>query len=181
MKQSFVFSGSGGQGIMSAGITLAGTAIAMGKHSTFLPEYGPEQRGGSAKCTVIISDGDIISPLPKMCDTFIAMNDQAYAKFIGNVKPGGTVIINSSRVTGALRDDVKNVCVPVDDVALQLGNVRVANTVLTGVLIGATAIVSKEAALKSIEEKFRAKSEQLLALNVAALEKGIALGQGAEL
>ena len=74
MKKSFVFSGSGGQGIMSAGIMLAQTAIDSDKHSTYLPEYGPEQRGGSAKCTVIISDDNIVSPLTKMCDTLIYVN-----------------------------------------------------------------------------------------------------------
>lgn len=178
MKQAFVFSGSGGQGIMSAGITLAHTAIDMGKHSTFLPEYGPEQRGGSAKCTVIISDGDIISPLPKKCDTLIAMNEQAYGKFIDDVKEGGTVVVNSSRVKETERQDVKTISVPVDDVALELGNVKVANTVLIGVLIGATGIVSKEAVITSLEEKFKEKSPKIMELNLAAIEKGIALGKG---
>ncbi len=179
MKQAFVFSGSGGQGIMSAGITLAHTAIDMGKHSTFLPEYGPEQRGGSAKCTVIISDGDIISPLPKKCDTLIAMNEQAYSKFIDDVKEGGTVVVNSSRVKQTERQDVKTISVPVDDVALELGNVKVANTVLIGVLIGATGIVSKEAVTASLEEKFKEKSPKIMELNIAALEKGITLGKSA--
>ena len=75
MKTSFVFSGSGGQGIMSAGITLAHTAIDMGKHATFLPEYGPEQRGGSAKCTVVVDDDPIVSPLPRVCDNLILLNE----------------------------------------------------------------------------------------------------------
>lgn len=179
MKQSFVFSGSGGQGIMSAGITIAHTAIDMEKHSTFLPEYGPEQRGGSAKCTVIISDGEIVSPLPKKCDNLIAMNEQAYGKFIDDVKEGGTVVINSSRIKNIDRQDVKNICVPVDDVALELGNMKVANTVIIGVLIGATGIVSKEAAIASLAEKFKEKSPQIMELNIAALEKGIALGEAA--
>ncbi len=179
MKQAFVFSGSGGQGIMSAGITLAHTAIDMGKHSTFLPEYGPEQRGGSAKCTVIISDADIISPLPKKCDTLIAMNEQAYAKFIDDVKEGGTVVVNSSRIKEASKEGVKIISVPVDDVALELGNVKVANTVLIGVLIGATGIVDKETVIASLEEKFKEKSPKIMELNLAAIEKGIALGKGA--
>ena len=179
MKQSFVFSGSGGQGIMSAGFTLAHTAIDMGKHSTFLPEYGPEQRGGSAKCTVIISDGDIVSPLPKKCDTLIAMNEQAYSKFVDDVKEGGTVVVNSSRITEIERQDVKTISVPVDDVALELGNEKVANTVIIGALIGATGIVSKDAVIASLEEKFKEKSPKIMELNIAALEKGIALGKGA--
>ncbi|MBQ3136706.1 MAG: 2-oxoacid:acceptor oxidoreductase family protein [Clostridia bacterium] len=179
MKQSFVFSGSGGQGIMSAGITLAHTAIDMGKHSTFLPEYGPEQRGGSAKCTVIISDGEIISPLPKKCDILVAMNEQAYSKFIDDVKAGGTVVVNSSRVKDTDRQDVKTISVPVDDVALELGNVKVANTVLIGVLIGATEIISREAVIASLGEKFKEKSPKIMELNVAALEKGIEFGSKA--
>ena len=68
-KTEIRMTGSGGQGVMSAGIMIAQTAVSAGKYATFLPEYGPEQRGGSAKCTVIISDGDIISPLPKKCVT----------------------------------------------------------------------------------------------------------------
>ncbi len=179
MKKSFVFSGSGGQGIMSAGITLAHTAIDMNKHSTFLPEYGPEQRGGSAKCTVIISDSEIVSPLPKKCDTLIAMNEQAYSKFIDDVKEGGTVVVNSSRVKEIERQDVKTISVPVDDVALELGNVKVANTVIIGVLIGATAIVDKETVIASLEEKFKEKSPKIMELNIAALEKGIELGSEA--
>ena len=179
MKQSFVFSGSGGQGIMSAGITLAQTAIDMQKHSTFLPEYGPEQRGGSAKCTVIISDTEIISPLPKKCDTLIAMNEQAYSKFVDDVKEGGTVVVNSSRVKEIERQDVKTISVPVDDVALELGNVKVANTVLIGALIGATGIVSKEVVIESLSKKFKEKSPKIMELNIAAIEKGIELGSKA--
>ena len=114
MKKSFVFSGSGGQGIMSAGMMLAHAAIDMEKHATFLPEYGPEQRGGSAKCTVIVSDGEIVSPLTKKCDNFVAMNEQAYNKFKDDVKEGGVMVLNSSRVTSAVeRTDVKVISVPV--------------------------------------------------------------------
>lgn len=178
MKKSFVFSGSGGQGIMSAGITLAHTAIDMNKHASFLPEYGPEQRGGSAKCTVVISDTEIISPLTKKCDTLVAMNEQAYKKFVSDVKEGGLLVVNSSRVTSEIgRDDVKVIKVPVDDIALGLGEVRVANTVIIGVLIGATGIVSKEKMIASLEEKFKAKKPEIMALNVAALEKGIEFGE----
>ncbi len=181
MKKSFVFSGSGGQGIMSAGITLAHTAIEMEKHSTFLPEYGPEQRGGSAKCTVIISDTEIVSPLTKKCDTLIAMNEQAYGKFSDSIKEGGLLIINSSRITDDVnRDDVRVVAVPVDDIALELGNVKVANTVLIGALIGATGILSKEAVVSSLEEKFKTKNPAIMALNIAALEKGIEAGLSAK-
>ncbi len=178
MKQSFVFSGSGGQGIMSAGIMLAHAAIDMGKHATFLPEYGPEQRGGSAKCTVIISDGEIVSPLTKKCDNLVALNEQAYNKFADTVKNGGNLIVNSSLVTSDVsRDDAKVIAVPVDDIALEVGSIKVANVVIIGVLIGATDIVSKDIFVQSLEEKFKEKKPEILEMNMKALEKGIAFGQ----
>ena len=109
---------------MSAGITLAHTAIDMGKHATFLPEYGPEQRGGSAKCTVVVNDTEIISPLMAKCDTLIVMNEQAYAKFGKNLKSGGVMIANTSRVTSEItRDDVTVVRVPADDLAVEFESV----------------------------------------------------------
>jgi 2-oxoglutarate ferredoxin oxidoreductase subunit gamma len=178
MKQSFVFSGSGGQGIMSAGIMLAHAGIDEAKHATYLPEYGPEQRGGSAKCTVIISDGEIISPLTKKCDNLICMNEQAYRKFADDLKPGGLLVLNSSRIKNEeIRDDVKVLSVPVDDIALELGNVKVANIVLIGALIGATDIVNKDVFVKSLEEKFKAKKPEILEMNMKDLEKGIELAK----
>ncbi len=178
MKQSFVFSGSGGQGIMSAGIMLAHAAIDESKHATYLPEYGPEQRGGSAKCTVIVSDGEIVSPLTKKCDNLICMNEQAYRKFVGDLKEGGLLVLNSSRIKGeVLRDDVRVLSVPVDDIALELGNEKVANIVIIGALIGATDIVSKDVFVQSLEAKFKEKKPIILELNVKALEKGIEFGK----
>ena len=178
MKNSFVFSGSGGQGIMSAGIMLAHAAIDMGKHATFLPEYGPEQRGGSAKCTVIISDDEIVSPLTKKCDNLVALNEQAYSKFSDSVKQGGNLIVNSSLVTSEISTDNANViAVPVDDIALEVGSIKVAIVVIIGVIIGATQIVSKEIFVKSLEEKFKEKKPEILDMNMKALEKGIAFGE----
>lgn len=178
MKNSFVFSGSGGQGIMSAGIMLAHTAIDMDKHATFLPEYGPEQRGGSAKCTVIISDGEIVSPLTKKCDNLVAMNEQAYNKFKDDIKAGGILVVNSSRVTAEIeRDDVKVISVPVDDIAVELGSIKCANIVIIGALIGATDVVSKDIFVASLEEKFKEKKPAILEMNLKALERGIAFGQ----
>lgn len=178
MKKSFVFSGSGGQGIMSAGIMLAHAAIDMQKHATFLPEYGPEQRGGSAKCTVIISDGEIVSPLTKKCDNLVAMNEQAYNKFSNDIKEGGILVVNSSRITNTIeRDDVKVIAVPVDDIALEVGSIKCANIVIIGALIGATDIVSKDIFVASLEDKFKEKKPEILEMNMKALERGIAFGQ----
>lgn len=178
MKKSFIFSGSGGQGIMSAGIMLAHTAIDMHKHSTYLPVYGPEQRGGSAKCTVVISDDEIVSPLPNKCDNLIVMNEQAYKKHEACLKEGGLLLINSSLVKEEhVRDDVKVIAANVDDIALKLGNIKASNIILIGILIGATDIVSKDVFVQSLEDKFRSKKPEILELNLKALEKGIEIGK----
>ena len=178
MKLSFVFSGSGGQGIMSAGITLAQAAIDMGKHATYLPEYGPEQRGGSAKCTVVISDEQIVSPLPKFCDNLIVMNEQAYAKYGEDVKPGGILLANACRIADAgERDDITVISAPVDDLALEVGNPKTANIILIGILIGATDIVSEDAFRLSLEEKFKEKKPEILEMNLNALAKGLEIGK----
>ncbi len=184
MKTSFVFSGSGGQGIMSAGITLAHTAIDMGKHATFLPEYGPEQRGGSAKCTVVVDDDPIVSPLPRVCDNLILLNEQAYKKFVWDVKEGGIMLLNANRITLPVeidgdpveRDDVRIISAPVDDIALELGSPKVANIVLLGILIGATGIVSRDTLAASLEDKFKDKKPGVLDMNMKAIDKGIEIG-----
>ncbi|MCR5040707.1 MAG: 2-oxoacid:acceptor oxidoreductase family protein [Clostridia bacterium] len=177
MKKSFVFSGSGGQGIMSAGITLANTAIEMGLHATYLPEYGPEQRGGSAKCTVVVDDGAVVSPLPKQCDTLICMNELAYAKFIGDLKPGGMLVANANRIANPYeRSDIKVIAVPVDDVALALGDPRTANIILLGILAGATGVISRMFLAEALKRKF-GKKLAVLEMNIKALDKGIELAE----
>ena len=179
MKTSFVFSGSGGQGIMSAGITLAHAAIDMGKYATYLPEYGPEQRGGSAKCTVVISNEPIISPLPKKCDNLIVLNEVAYRKFAEDVKEGGLVVANSGRIKDNLdRTDAKVIASPVEDIALSLGSEKCANIILLGILAGATGVVSRDILVESLEAKFASKKPGILEMNIKALDEGIRIGKG---
>ena len=99
MKNAIIFSGSGGQGIMSMGIMLAQSAVESGKHAVYLPSYGAEQRGGSAKCVVIIDDEEIVSPMTKYAGTFVALSDTGYNKFIDELEPGGLLIYDSALVT----------------------------------------------------------------------------------
>lgn len=179
MKKSLVVSGSGGQGVMSAGIMIAQTAVSAGKYATFLPEYGPEQRGGSAKCTVVVNDDEIISPLMAKCDTLITMNEQSYKKFAASLKSGGILIANTSRVLSEItREDITVVRVPADDIAVELGNIKCANIILIGALIGADAgIITEEAMVASLEAKFASKKKEVLELNKTALAKGIEYGK----
>lgn len=181
MKKSLVVSGSGGQGVMSAGIMIAQTAVSAGKYATFLPEYGPEQRGGSAKCTVVVNDEEIISPLMAKCDTLITMNEQSFKKFGASLKAGGILIANTSRVLSEItREDITVVKVPADDIAVELGSIKCANIILIGALIGAEAgIITEEAMLGSLEAKFGSKKKEVLELNKVALQKGIEYGKKA--
>lgn len=178
MKKSLIFSGSGGQGVVSAGTMTAKAAVESGKYATFLPEYGPEQRGGSAKCTVVISDEEIISPLSKKCDILVCMNEQSFSKFSPQLKQGGIMVINSNRVISKVkRDDVTVISLPADDIAAQIGSPRAANIVIIGALIGASNVVSEDEFLDSIAKKFANKPAQVMQLNAAALKKGVEIGK----
>lgn len=180
MKTTIVVSGSGGQGVMSIGIMLAQTMVSDGKEATFLPEYGPEQRGGSAKCTVVTDDKPIISPLAKKSDIFIAMNEQGYKKFIGDLKSGGILVYNSSRVTSEIkREDIKAIPVPADDICTELGNMKCANIVMIGALTANCDIITKDGFADHIKEKFASKPE-LLEIDLKALEQGVSYGKRVE-
>ena len=169
MKNAIIFSGSGGQGIMSMGIMLAQSAVESGKHAVYLPSYGAEQRGGSAKCVVIIDDEEIVSPMTKYAGTFVALSDTGYNKFIDELEPGGLLIYDSALVTSRIeRDDITAVGIPAGDIALEVGSPKVAN-----VIIGLMGIVSQETFQQSLDLKFAKKSEEVRALNRKALQAGI--------
>lgn len=173
MKKSIVVSGSGGQGVMSAGITAAEAAVSMGKWATYLPEYGPEQRGGSAKCTVMVSEDEIISPLTKKCDYLLVLNEQAYKKFGSTLKPGGVLIANSNRLVSEVkRTDITVVLIPADDICTELGNSKAANIVMLGALAAVSDVISKDALRENLAVKFASKKPEILELNYVALDRG---------
>lgn len=175
MRNVVLICGSGGQGVMSLGIMVAQNAVENGKHATFLPVYGPEQRGGAARCTVIIDDDEIISPLPRRCDCLVALNEVGYKKFIGELAPGGAVVLNTSMVKCEVeRQDVKKVCIAADETAAAIGSVKAANIVMAGALIGATGIMDKEGFLASLEKKFGSKKPEIMEVNRKALDAGLA-------
>lgn len=181
MKFTLIISGSGGQGVMSIGITLGESAMEGGKHATFMPLYGPEQRGGSAKCTVIISDEEIISPLPGKSDGLIAMNDSSFKKFSKDLKPGGIMIVNENRIVSKnKRDDITLLPIPADNLAHELGSDKIANIILIGAMIGYSDMMDPEILMRSLEKKFRAKGDAIVELNRKALYKGVELGRAAK-
>jgi 2-oxoglutarate ferredoxin oxidoreductase subunit gamma len=172
MEKSLLIAGFGGQGIMLIGKMLGYAASDSGKETMFYPAYGAEMRGGTANCTVIISDEEIGSPMCDFFTTFIAMNEPSYHKFIEQVEKGGNVIINSSLVDSKVQNDaIKAYYVPANDIADRLGNSKVANIVMLGAYIAVSQAVEVDA-IKKIITKTLGKKPEMLELNMKAFDEG---------
>jgi len=173
MKQSEVtFAGFGGQGVMTIGQLLAYTGIAEGRQVTWVPSYGPEMRGGTANCTVVISDIRIGSPIITHPQAACVFNRPSLDKFGALVRPGGMLFINSTlidKISG--RSDIAEYLIPANDIALRVGNARVTNIVMLGAYIEASSIVKFETLLQMLNEKM-GKKAQFLDMNRIALEEG---------
>ena len=178
METNLCVAGFGGQGVMTLGKFLAdATCNSTDKNVTFFPSYGAEQRGGTANCFVVISDGMIGAPLGDVMDDLVVMNGPSLKRFLPTLKQGGTLFINSSIVSDDIgRDDVKLVKAPVTELALEMGNSKVLNVIMLGVYVGCTEVVPAEVVWETIEHKLGSKPK-LLPLNKAAFEKGLELGR----
>jgi len=169
MSHKMFFAGSGGQGIMLMGQLVATTAIHENKETTFFPSYGPEMRGGTANCTVIVSDKPISSPLIFESDCVVAMNLPSMLKFEPTLKPGGVLLLNKSLIhQAAKRSDINVYEIEASDLAVELGDARVANIIMLGALARTTDIVSSDELEKLIQSTFGAKSDALAELNKKA-------------
>lgn len=175
MMQEVIFAGFGGQGMLLAGQFIAYAGLDEGKNVSWLPSYGPEMRGGTANCSVIVSDEEIGSPVIVEPDTLVVMNRPSLEKFEKTVKKGGTLIINSSLIdVKATRDDIDVIYVPANQIAEEIGNTKVANMVVLGAYIEKSGVVDVKSVLKVIENKMGAKKAHLVAINEEALNKGAA-------
>jgi len=173
MTEKTFMAGFGGQGIISLGQLWVYSAMKEGLKVTFFPFYGAEKRGGIARASVIVSSEEITSPLVTSADSVIVMNQDSVEIAEKVCKEGGTIFVNSSLIkTDPARPDAKIVHVPCNDIALKLGDVRVANMVMMGALSAVTGAVKLgkfEAVLKSF---FPASKHSLIAINIAAVEEG---------
>ena len=178
METNLCVAGFGGQGVMTLGKFLAtATCDSTDKNVTFFPSYGAEQRGGTANCFVVISDEMVGAPLGDVMDDLIVMNEPSLDRFIGTLKEGGTLFVNSSIVKKEIdRQDIKVVSAPVTELALALGNAKVLNVIMLGVYVGYTEVVSPEVVWQEIEHKL-GKKPKLLPLNKEAFEKGLEIGR----
>lgn len=165
-------SGFGGQGILFMGVTLAEAGMRVGRHVSWLPSYGPEMRGGTANCHVIISEQLIGSPLVSESDVLIAMNRPSLEKFQAEVRSGGLVLYNRSLISEVpLRDDVQVAAIPATEIADELGNTKVANVVMLGAYLGLARLLPEEAILAVLNKKAKARPA-LVELNAKALRAG---------
>ncbi len=172
MQNEVQFAGFGGQGIMLMGQIMAQAAMQQGYEVVWIPSYGPEMRGGTAYCTVVISDRPIGSPIIRNPKHLVAMNRPSLEKFAPSVKSGGTIFINSSIISiDAGRDDVDVVKVPIIEIAKELGNVKIANIVALAAFVSRSQVVDFELLRESVKGKF-ASREKLIPLNMKALEEG---------
>ena len=179
METNLCVAGFVGQGVMTLGKFLAdATCNATDKNVTFFPSYGAEQRGGTANCFVVISDGMIGAPLGDVMDDLIVMNGPSLAKFLPTLKQGGRLFINSSIVDEkeVNRPDAKLLKAPVTEMALEMGNAKVLNVIMLGVYIGYTEVVPAEVVWQTIEHKLGSKPK-LLPLNKQAFEESLELGR----
>lgn len=175
MTHEIVMAGFGGQGVMLMGQLMTYAGMLENKHVSWIPSYGPEMRGGTANCSVIISDEPVGAPIVSEPTTVVAMNLPSLDKFETSLQAGGNLIINSSLIErGAKRSDVNVFLVPSNDIANELGNAKVANMVVLGAIIAATKAVSQESVLKAFAKMF-AKKPELLAINEQAIKRGAAL------
>jgi len=158
MQVKIIFAGFGGQGVLMMGYSYADAAMNEGYHVTYLPSYGAEVRGGTANCTVAVSDEEIASPIASEPDYLVIMNKPSLFTFQNRVAPQGTIFMNSSIIdVRPNRDDVKIVEVPLAEMASSLGNPRGQNVIMIGAFIKNTGIITPETYLKVLERRMKGK------------------------
>jgi len=167
-----VFAGFGGQGVLSMGLNLAQAAMTEGKNVTYLPSYGAEVRGGTANCTVAISDAEIASPVASAPEFVVAMNKPSVMRFQNQIQSGGVLIINSTLVDAEIsRGDIDIVKVPAGEIADKLGSPKSANMVMLGTFIKKSNLVSISTVVEELKNTLK-KKEKLIAINEKALMAG---------
>ena len=167
-----VFAGFGGQGVLSMGLNLTQAAMMEGKNVTYLPSYGAEVRGGTANCTVVISDEEIASPVASAQEFVVAMNKPSLVRFQNQIQSGGVLLINSSLIEAEIsRGDIDIVKVPAGEIADKLDSPKSANMVMLGAFIKKSNLVSISTVVEELKNTLK-KKEKLIAINEKALMAG---------
>ena len=172
MREKIIIAGSGGQGIMLLGKVIAQAAILENKHVTWLPSYGPEVRGGTSHCMLIISGQEIGSPYIDKADSLIIMNGPSWLRFKDRQEKNGLTIVNSSLVSNSMKTNKRLISHPFSEIAQALGNIKVANMLALGCLIAHKKILKAKNILKAISDIAPQDKRHLLGINQKALKAG---------
>jgi 2-oxoglutarate ferredoxin oxidoreductase subunit gamma len=178
MENRIIIAGAGGQGILFFGKLLAFSAMLAGKEVTWFPSYGAEMRGGTATCSVVISDEMIGSPVIKETDYLIVMNDASYSKYLDRLVPGGKLIYDSSMVKPAChRADIAELAVPASEMSSALGTTGAANMALAGSLASLSGLVSIDSICAALEEITPARRRNMMESNIEIIKRGYSIAK----
>jgi 2-oxoglutarate ferredoxin oxidoreductase subunit gamma len=178
MQKEIIIAGFGGQGVLFSGQVVAYAAMDAGREVTWIPSYGPEMRGGTANCTIVIADDEIGSPLVKNPPLAIALNLPSFDKYEEVLQKGGTLIVNKSMVDrGARRDDIHVILVPCNEIAEEIGDRKLVNMVAVGALLTALPELTLKDVEKALEAHLPARHKHLLPKNYEALKRGFEAAQ----
>ncbi len=176
MTHELLAAGFGGQGVLSMGATLAYAGMIEKKEISWMPSYGPEMRGGTANCIVIVSDQKISSPIISTFDTVIALNQPSLDKFESAVKPGGVLLYDSTSIINPpKRTDIHVLAIPASDEAVKLKNTKTMNMIVLGAFIAQTRVVDIASILQALKKVLPERYHHLLPLNEQALQRGMEL------
>ena len=174
MKEEIIISGFGGQGVLSMGKILAYSALLEEKEVSWMPAYGPEQRGGTANVTVIISDERISSPILNSFDTAIILNQQSMDKFEPKIKPGGLLLYDPHGITRApVRKDIRIATIAAMDLATGMDNSKAFNMIVLGAYLKIRPIAQLESVLEGLRKTLPARHHKLIPMNEQALQAGM--------
>lgn len=174
MLKQFIFAGFGGQGMLLIGKFLAMASMLEGKHVSWLPSYGPEMRGGTANCSVNVSDEEVASPIVDQADVVIAMNLPSLDKFENSVRPGGVLVINSSIIERkSVRDDITVVYCDAMKIADEVGNPKGANVAILGAMMAKVDVCSVDSMIEAIRIELGERKARFLEGNKKALLAGM--------
>jgi 2-oxoglutarate ferredoxin oxidoreductase subunit gamma len=173
METSIIIAGFGGQGVLFAGQLLAYAGMDAGRHVTWIPSYGPEMRGGTANCTVIIGEDPIGAPLVTRPDVALVFNKPSYDKYEPIVKPGGLLVVNRSIVSDESdRTDIEVVYIAANAIAEEFGTTKMLNMVMVGAMLRRKAVLALADVGKALEEHLPESKAHLIGANLKVLQRG---------
>lgn len=173
MLEEIIVAGFGGQGVLRMGQLMAYAGMLDDKEVSWLPSYGPEMRGGTANCHVVISDEPVGSPIVTSATTVITLNGPATDKFESSVRKGGDVFVNSSIVERKIeRDDVNAFYIPANEIAIKLGNIKIINMVMLGAYLKRSNCFSLDTAKEALHHVLGASKSKLIPINMEAMSEG---------